>query len=363
MTWAITSNKGTCNSAAGSTFNIFRLSSQAPTDQEVLVRVNPADTSDIGCVVRYGSTTQFYYGVLTGGNTLAIGMDNSGFSTLASASFSYSAGTAYWLRFQVIGTTLKLRGWADGGSEPGTWNVTKTDSTFASGGFGLASDSGSATNTQFDSLTITDGATTGTTNVPSESVTLAETVTLNGSASLTDVVTLAESITQVGAASITDSVSLLESLTSTGAISTSESVQVAESLTLVGLLSLSEVVSLAESITQTGTLSTTDSAQLGETITFATLTILTLPTESVTLSEMVTLAGLLSLSDVAQLLESLTGTGAITFPVESVILIESIALTGSTPSIIPPIYIYWTTDDMSVSWTTDDMNVSWTTGD
>lgn len=159
MTWAITSNKGTCNSAAGATFNIFRLSSQSPTNQEIVVRVNPADTADIGIVGRYNSTSQFYYGVLTGGNTLAIGRDNSGFSTLASASFSYSAGTAYWLRFNITGTTLKLRGWADGSAEPqNTWNVTTTDATFASGGYGLGSDSTSGTNTQFDSFSVTDGS-------------------------------------------------------------------------------------------------------------------------------------------------------------------------------------------------------------
>lgn len=162
MTWAITSNKGTCNSAGGSTFNIFQLSSQTPTEQEILVRVIPADTSDIGIVARYNSTTQFYYGVLTGGNTLAIGVDNSGFSTLASAGFSYSAGTAYWLRFRLAGTSLFLRGWADGGSEPSSWNVTKTDATFSSGGFGLGSDSSGATNTQFDQFTATDGTSSRT---------------------------------------------------------------------------------------------------------------------------------------------------------------------------------------------------------
>src|SRR2546430_7465885 len=80
MNWAITTNKGTCNTAASSTFNIFRLGSLAPAAQEILVRVNPADTADLGIVARYTDTNHFYYGVLSR-TSLIIGMDNSGFST------------------------------------------------------------------------------------------------------------------------------------------------------------------------------------------------------------------------------------------------------------------------------------------
>jgi len=157
MTWAITSNKGTCNSASGGTFNVFRLGSQTAASVEILVRVNPADTSDIGCVARYQDINNFYYGVLSGGN-LVIGVNNAGtFTTLRSVGFTYSAGSAYWLRFRLVSTSLSLKAWADGSGEPGSFQATITDSAISSaGGFGLGSDSSSATNTQFDSLTVTN---------------------------------------------------------------------------------------------------------------------------------------------------------------------------------------------------------------
>lgn len=41
----------------------------------------------------------------------------------------------YWLRFQVSGTALRCRIWADGVAEPGTWNIDTTDASISSGGF------------------------------------------------------------------------------------------------------------------------------------------------------------------------------------------------------------------------------------
>ena len=156
MAWAITSDEGTCNSAGG-TFNIFQPGAKTSAPVEVLVRVTPADTtSNTGCIGRYVDANDFYYGVLNAGSAV-IGKDVAGgFSTLASATFSYSAGTAYWLRFRLVSTNLYFKAWQDGATEPGTWTVTATDSSLASGGFGLGCDSSSGTNTQFDSLTVTD---------------------------------------------------------------------------------------------------------------------------------------------------------------------------------------------------------------
>ncbi len=51
--------------------------------------------------------------------------------------FSYVAGTVYWMRLQVIGTTINCRLWADGSSEPGTWNMSVTDTDLATGYIGI----------------------------------------------------------------------------------------------------------------------------------------------------------------------------------------------------------------------------------
>lgn len=153
-TYSIVSNEGV-NSANGGTFSVARIGSGTATSTEVLVRLKPADTtSDIGCIARYTDNNDFYYGVLVSG-TVAIGKDVAGsFTTLTSTSFSYSTANFYWLRFNLSGSTLKLKVWQDGTSEPGSWTVTTTDSSLSSGGYGLGSDATGSTS--FDSLTITD---------------------------------------------------------------------------------------------------------------------------------------------------------------------------------------------------------------
>ena len=47
---------------------------------------------------------------------------------------SLTVGNWYWVRFQFSGSAYKLRVWLDGGSEPGTWNVEGTDSTYSTAG-------------------------------------------------------------------------------------------------------------------------------------------------------------------------------------------------------------------------------------
>jgi hypothetical protein len=153
-TFSITSNEGV-NSSNSSSFSVARIGSGTATSTEVLVRLNPADTtSDIGCIARFVDSNNFYYGVLVGG-VARIGKDVSGsFSTLASTSVTYSNGNFYWLRFNLISTNLKLKFWNDGSVEPTSWTVTTTDASLSSGGYGLGSDASGSTN--FDNLIVTD---------------------------------------------------------------------------------------------------------------------------------------------------------------------------------------------------------------
>ena len=59
------------------------------------------------------------------------------YTTLGSATFAATGGTAYRLRFRVVGTTLAARVWPVGRAEPTTWMVAATDSAFQSGSSGL----------------------------------------------------------------------------------------------------------------------------------------------------------------------------------------------------------------------------------
>ena len=88
--YAIASNEGT-NSTNGGTFSVARIGSGTSANQEIVVRLKPADTtSDIGTVARFVDSNNFYYGILVGG-TAVIGKDVAGsFSTLTSTSFTYS---------------------------------------------------------------------------------------------------------------------------------------------------------------------------------------------------------------------------------------------------------------------------------
>ena len=56
-------------------------------------------------------------------------------TTIVDYSFSWSTGTKYWIRLRANGTTVQARIWADGGSEPGTWQVDTTDSSVSGTGW------------------------------------------------------------------------------------------------------------------------------------------------------------------------------------------------------------------------------------
>lgn len=79
-----------------------------------------------------------------------------GFATLASgvADFSYAGATTAKIRFRIVGTTLLSRTWLASGPEPTDWHLTATDSTFASGAFGVRSQR-SAGNTNPGTVTMT----------------------------------------------------------------------------------------------------------------------------------------------------------------------------------------------------------------
>ena len=57
----------------------------------------------------------------------------SGF-TGGSVSKTWATGVWYWVRFGVVGTTVRARVWDDGSPEPGTWDFTETNSGISSSG-------------------------------------------------------------------------------------------------------------------------------------------------------------------------------------------------------------------------------------
>jgi hypothetical protein len=152
FTWNIVSNKGAANSAAN--FTIARLGSQTPTNSDNTARIAPASANNIGMVARFVDSSNFYYAVFDAGN-IVIGKDVAGtFSTLISTAFAITFGTSYHLRFNLNGTTLMLKAWQDGSAEPGSFQLSTTDASLASGGFGVGSDDSGATNTLWDEYVV-----------------------------------------------------------------------------------------------------------------------------------------------------------------------------------------------------------------
>lgn len=155
--WNVLSNQGAVNTTTGS-FAIFLLGSIVLSNIDERCTITPADTTaNTGIVILFNDLNNFIYIVLNGGNAFLIGRDLANtFSTLASAVFSYSAGTAYNMRVLQIGSTILAKVWLGSSAEPSAWTVSATDSSFASGKFGCGTDTVVATNSTFNNFIITD---------------------------------------------------------------------------------------------------------------------------------------------------------------------------------------------------------------
>ena len=84
------------------------------------------------------------------------------------ATVTHSVGTWYWARIRWQGATVQGRTWADGGGEPGTWNVEVTDVAGPTSGhliLRVETDDATADTALFDDITLTDLTTSAVTGV------------------------------------------------------------------------------------------------------------------------------------------------------------------------------------------------------
>ena len=204
---SISSNQGVVAKNTGTSDRMLYGSGTISGSQEALVRCTIGSvTQDSGILLCSDSTTaNSYIGrFATTANTLEIGKRVSGsFTQLTTASFTFSAGNAYWLRFRVQGGTLYIRAWLDGNSEPGTWTGSVADATFSSGQYGLTCFLGTTSET-FDSFSVTD-------------VTVQLSATMAGAGTLTGTTSLstALSMTVAGIGILTGTTQVSTALTTT----------------------------------------------------------------------------------------------------------------------------------------------------
>lgn len=169
QTLSIVSSQGVMTYNGSSTLGVMTYTSLSETIIEVLVNVTPNASGDIiGAVVCFQDSNNFYYADI--GNVAGkfeIGKDVAGtFTSLQSATFTWSVSTKYTIRFQygvATSTTLRAKIWQSSGAEPGSWTVSTTDSSLSTGGkFGVTSAPVGGGTCVFDTFSATNGATGAT---------------------------------------------------------------------------------------------------------------------------------------------------------------------------------------------------------
>lgn len=126
----------------------FNAPGNADADMDVVVGVYVAGNASVnaahaGAAARIGggagSETAYVARLWTIGsarNTFGVTKYVAGSATsVAEASFSWEVNTRYFIRLRTIGTSIRARIWAAGGSEPGTWNIDATDSDIGGSGY------------------------------------------------------------------------------------------------------------------------------------------------------------------------------------------------------------------------------------
>jgi hypothetical protein len=125
---------------AGSSTGYNAILGSAATDAEVEFTgtLSNFTGTNLGAVLRWTDSKNWYRAYIDGSHFIIQKRVNGTNTQLASVSFSAASGTSYTLLFSVVGNALSASVWpTSGGSQPGSWMVTATDSSFSSGYCGL----------------------------------------------------------------------------------------------------------------------------------------------------------------------------------------------------------------------------------
>ena len=99
--------------------------------------VSSFTSSNFGAVLHWTDTNDLYKGYIDGSNLIIQKHVNGVSTNIASTSFAATAGTSYTIRFNIVGTTLSIKVWQTGTTEPTNWMLTVTDSSLTSGFCGI----------------------------------------------------------------------------------------------------------------------------------------------------------------------------------------------------------------------------------
>ena len=131
------------------------------TDAEALYSYNTGSGGFFALMLRLNISNGVRYEVVpstTSGNISIRKTFDGSTTTLDDYEITLNANTWYYIRFSVIGTSLKAKIWAKGTSEPAGWHIETTDSDVESGYLGLRSQRWSEQR-WVDFVSLTNGAT------------------------------------------------------------------------------------------------------------------------------------------------------------------------------------------------------------
>ncbi len=160
MTTAISGDEGVVSGSSG--FPTVFCGTKTTADSNFLINFTQNQNADdsVGPFFRAVDNANGYFVVAYGGagGLLFAKLVSGVYSALATGAFAMSVGTKYSLRVVLAGNHLQARAWVAGTTEPTTWLIDTTDSTYtAAGQFGLIANTFAGADTvSVDTMTVTD---------------------------------------------------------------------------------------------------------------------------------------------------------------------------------------------------------------
>lgn len=164
----IQGNKGRLNAGSGSGYSGRKAMRHLTTyaDAEITCTFQLANTVDgsVQFMLRsdsIGDGASTYWMIIDKYGSARIGKDISASgTTLHNISFTMTQGPVYGAKFYVVGTSIKGKIWDTSGGEPGSYNLTATDSSITGAGYAMFKVLGGGSSgfiVDFDDAVLTNG--------------------------------------------------------------------------------------------------------------------------------------------------------------------------------------------------------------
>jgi PKD repeat protein len=168
---SVAGDEGTISNSSSSDFEILGTATAANANGLVRLSIGAANDT-AGIILGYQPNGTMNLARFGGSGNLEFMVGQSGSWTVVdNTSVSVSVNTFYWLRFEVQGSNVYLKLWADGTTEPSswTWSGTSTATITTAGTMGLYGWASSGSPVEFDSFSV--AAVSGSTGPNNSSIT------------------------------------------------------------------------------------------------------------------------------------------------------------------------------------------------